>query len=72
LVEEKDHLLTQDDCSGAYVSFCRKIGWLPLASTKACPIIEDEIMREFGLSRRNDIKGSNGKDQRGWKGIKVK
>jgi P4 family phage/plasmid primase-like protien len=72
LVEEKDCLLTQDDCSGSYVLFCKGIGWLPLASTKACPIIEEEIMRQFGLNRRNDIKGSNGKDQRGWKGIKVK
>jgi len=72
LIQEQDHLLTLDDCFGAYVAFCKQLGWYPTQSTKANPIIEDDIMRQYGISRRNDIPGKNGKDQRGWKGIKLK
>ena len=62
----------QDDCFGHYVAFCKKLDWCPTASRKANPIIEDEIMRQFGLSQKHDIPNSLGKAQRGWKGLKVK
>ena len=72
LIVDKDLPLTQDDCFDGYLAFCKQLGWYPVASTKANPLIEEEIMRHFGINCRHDIRGSNGKDQRGWKGIKVK
>jgi phage/plasmid-associated DNA primase len=72
LAVEKDCLLTQEECFESYLVFCKNIGWYPVPCTKANPIIEDAIMRQYGINCRHDIRGSNGKDQRGWKGIKVK
>ena len=63
--------LTQEDCFGSYVKYCQTLGWTPFARTSANSIIENLIMREYAISQRNDIPGSNGKAQRGWKGVKV-
>jgi P4 family phage/plasmid primase-like protien len=71
---EKDEnaTLTQEDCFGYYVEYCKKLEWTPLPRTTANPIIENQIMRHYAISQRNDIKGSIGTAQRGWKGIRVK
>ena len=31
LIEEPDCLLTLDDCFGAYIAFCKTLGWLPMS-----------------------------------------
>jgi phage/plasmid-associated DNA primase len=64
--------LTQDDCFNHYLAYCRKREWTPIVKPKANTLIERQIMYLFAAGQRNDIKGTNGKDQRGWKGIKVK
>lgn len=72
LVQEKECSLKLDDCFERYVSYCKELGWKPLQYTKAMPIIDDEIMRQFGLNQRHDIPDKHDKGQRGWKGLKVK
>lgn len=72
LIYENDRSITQEDCFQHYVAFCKENDWCPMGSSKANPKIEEEIMREFGLTRRNDIVGANGTAQRGWKGISCK
>lgn len=71
---EKDETatLTQEDCFGYYVAYCKKLEWTPLPRTIANPIIENQLMRHFTVGQRNDIKGPTGTAQRGWKGIRVK
>lgn len=72
LVEENDASLVLDDCHASYLTFCKSLNWYPMTSKKVNPIIEDEIMRQFGLNIRHDIPSRNGTAQRGWKGVKVK
>lgn len=72
LVKSENSLLTQDDCFNSYLEYCKIREWTPMPKPKANGIIENQIMLHFTCGLRNDIKGSNGKDQRGWKGIKVK
>jgi hypothetical protein len=71
LVKDENNRLTQDDCFEYYLEFCKKREWTPFARTTANSIIENQIMRQFAVSQRNDIPGLNGKAQRGWKGVKV-
>ena len=71
IVKDCNNTITQDDCYGAYVKYCQKLDWTPLQRSAANHKIEQQIMRQFGVNQRNDIRGSNGKDQRGWKGVKV-
>ena len=72
LVRDESSILTTSDCFNTYSTYCKNRKWLPLDSRDASKLITQAIAVEFGLSQRNDIRGSNGKDQRGWKGIKVK
>lgn len=71
---EKDEnaTLTQEDCFGFYIEYCKTLDWTPLPRTTANSIIESQIMHHFAIGQRNDIKGSTGTAQRGWKGLKIK
>jgi putative DNA primase/helicase len=72
LVKDDNSLLTQDDCFNRYLEYCKARDWTPMPKPKANQIIENQIMFLFAIGQRNDIRGTNGKDQRGWKGLKVK
>jgi P4 family phage/plasmid primase-like protien len=64
--------LTQEDCFGYYVEFCKKRDWQPIPRIKFSSIIENQIMKLFAIGLRKDIIGANGKDQRGFKDISIK
>jgi putative DNA primase/helicase len=61
--------LTVQDCYAAYVEFCNQHGWTALTRNRFTPAITDEVVRQFGITSRNDILDSNQKSQRGWKGL---
>jgi phage/plasmid-associated DNA primase len=61
--------LTVSDCFGAYVEFCTQRGWTALTKNKFGALIGDVAVRQFGLTQRHDIRGADGKPQRGWRGI---
>ena len=61
--------LTVDQVYERFSDYCVRRGWDTLAKAHFSTSIEDAVRREFGISRRNDIPGTNGKSQRGWKGI---
>jgi P4 family phage/plasmid primase-like protien len=72
LEQDENSELTWNDCFAAYVAFCKERNWTPLARGKASNPIEKSIITNFGLSQRNDIVGPTGRDQRGWKGLRIK
>jgi putative DNA primase/helicase len=53
----------------AYVGFCNERGWTAMPKKKFGTVIADTVTRLFGLTVRHDIQDSNGKPQRGWKGL---
>ena len=63
--------LTVPDCFAAYVEFCNQHGWTALTRNRFTPAITDEVVRQFGITSRNDILDTNQKSQRGWKGLSL-
>ena len=61
--------LTVPDCFTAYVEYCTQRGWTALPKNKFGALIGDEVVRQFGVTTRHDIRGADGKAQRGWRGI---
>jgi putative DNA primase/helicase len=72
LVKDANAQLTNAACLTAYVEFCTEHDWTPLSKTKFGARIFDAIAREYGIASRNDIPDATGKDQRGWKGIRLR
>ncbi len=72
LVRDAEGQLTVPDCFSAYVEFCNQHGWTALTKNKFGSLIGDVVVRQFGITTRNDIHEGNGKAQRGWKGIRRK
>ena len=61
--------MTVDACYERFAAYCVKRGWDTITKAQFSGLVEDAIRREFGLPRRNDIPGTNGQAQRGWKGL---
>ena len=70
LARDADGQLTVPDCFSAYVEFCNHHGWTALTKNKFGSLIGDVVVRQFGITARNDIRDGSGKSQRGWKGIR--
>jgi hypothetical protein len=62
--------LTVPDCFTAYVEFCHQRGWAALTKNQFGSLIDGVVVRQFGITSRNDIRDASGKAQRGWKGIR--
>jgi P4 family phage/plasmid primase-like protien len=69
LTRDADGQLTVPDCFSAYVEYCNQHGWTALTKNKFGSLIGDVVVRQFGITARNDIRDGSGKAQRGWKGI---
>jgi P4 family phage/plasmid primase-like protien len=69
LSREPNENLTLPDCYAAYVDFCTARGWLALSRNKFTAEVKDKVVRQFGLTTRNDISDNRGKHQIGWKGL---
>jgi putative DNA primase/helicase len=63
--------LTVQDCYAAYVEFCNQHGWTALTRNRFTPAIIEDVVRQFGITPRNDILDPNQKSQRGWKGLSL-
>ena len=61
--------LTLPDCFAAYVEYCTERGWTARTRNKFSSAIKDEVVRQFGITSRNDILDHHGKQQHGWKGL---
>jgi phage/plasmid-associated DNA primase len=61
--------LTVADCFIAYVEFCTERGWKALTRNRYGSAMPDEVIRQFGLTVRHDIKDDDDKPQRGWRGL---
>jgi P4 family phage/plasmid primase-like protien len=70
LTRDAEGQLTVPDCFTAYVEFCTGRGWTALTKNKFGSLIGDVVVRQFGITARNDIRDGSGKAQRGWKGIR--
>jgi P4 family phage/plasmid primase-like protien len=70
LMRDANGQLTVPDCFAAYVEFCNQHGWTALTKNKFGSLIGDVVVRQFGITARNDIQDASGKAQRGWKGIR--
>src|SRR5262249_18423195 len=64
--------LTVSDCFSAYVTFCNERCWNALTRRKFGDDISAAVTRGFGLLQRHDVRGSTGKGQRGWNGLRVR
>ena len=71
LVRDDEGELTVDDCFAAYVDFCNKRGWSALTKNTFSRKIGDAVVRAHGRTVHHDIKDSNGKAQRGWRGLRL-
>ena len=71
LARDAEEQLTVADCYAAYVEFCNDHGWRALTKNKFGAVIGDTVVRQFGITTRNDIPDSKDKEQRGWKGIRL-
>ena len=70
LTKDGTESLTVAQCYEGYVQFCNDRGWTAMARKKFSNSICDTVTRLFGLTVRNDITDTNGKAQRGWKGLR--
>jgi putative DNA primase/helicase len=71
LVRDAVGQLTVTDCFTAYVEFCNQHGRSALTKNKFGSLIGDAMVRQFGVAMSHDIPDSNGKPQRGWRGLKL-
>jgi P4 family phage/plasmid primase-like protien len=71
LMRDPGEQLTVADCYAAYVAFCNEHGWRALTRNKFGVVIGDTIVHQFGITIRHDIPDADGKEQRGWKGIRL-
>ena len=63
--------LTVADCYAGYIDFCTERGWRALTRNKFSVVIADTVVHQFGVTTRHDIPDERGKEQRGWKGIRL-
>jgi P4 family phage/plasmid primase-like protien len=64
--------MTSTDAFGAYSDFCMDNGWNPVDRYEFGRECMEVVQRLFRLSTRHDIKGQDGKKQRGWKGLRLR
>jgi P4 family phage/plasmid primase-like protien len=64
--------MTITEAFAAYSDFCGDRGWTGLSRNLFGRDCQDIVQRLFRVGIRHDIKGEDGKKQRGWKGFRVR
>ena len=64
-------LLTINDAYQAYVDFCTDLGWTAITRNQFGRRIPDAVVQAYSIAPRRDIRIGTGKDQQGWKGLKL-
>jgi putative DNA primase/helicase len=72
LVRDSASSVTVTEVFEAYTADCHQRGRTPLNRKAFTPQLSDWVARQFGLCIRNDIVNASGKNQRGWRGIRLK
>lgn len=63
--------LTITDAFAAYADYCADRGWTGLSRNLFGRDCQEAAQRLFRATTRHDIKGTDGKKQRGWKGFRL-
>jgi len=71
LTRTEGEQLTVEDCFAAYVEFCTERGWKALSRNQFGSVINDAVVRAYGLTSRHDIRDDSGRAQRGWSGLQL-
>jgi putative DNA primase/helicase len=64
--------ITKADLYSAYAEFCESRVWIPLPKNRFGRLSTEAIAQTFGLALRGDIKGPDGKQNDGWKNLRLK
>jgi phage/plasmid-associated DNA primase len=71
LADGNNEGLTITDAFAAYSDFCMDRGWTGLSRNLFGRDCQEVAQRLFRVTVRHDIKGTDGKKQRGWKGVRL-
>ncbi|HXB57988.1 MAG TPA: hypothetical protein VNU95_00380 [Candidatus Acidoferrales bacterium] len=64
--------MTKSEAYAAYVEFCDRRGWLAMTRNRFGKVIVEAVAQIFGLAVRGDVKGADGKQNDGWKSLRLK
>lgn len=64
--------MTKAEVYTAYVGFCDRHGWVAMNKNKFGKIGAEAITQIFGLTIRGDIKSPDGRENDGWKNLRLK
>jgi phage/plasmid-associated DNA primase len=64
--------MTKAEVYSAYLEYTEKRGWRAMSKNRFGALAPDVIAQELGLSVRGDIRGSDGKQNDGWKNLRLK
>lgn len=64
--------MTKAEVFSAYVDYCERREWIPLPKPRFGKLGPEVIAQLFGLSVRGDIVGPDGKQNDGWKFLRLK
>lgn len=64
--------MTKAEVYSAYVEFCDRRGWVAMTKNKFGKIGADAITQIFALALRGDIHSTGGKQNDGWKNLRLK
>jgi len=64
--------ITKLEVFTAYTEYCEKRGWIPMHRNRFGALGSTAILELFTLSVRGDIKGPDGKQNDGWKYLRLK
>jgi P4 family phage/plasmid primase-like protien len=71
LAKESNATLTLNDSFAAYLDFCNDRGWEAISRNRFGRLIPDAVVQEHRVILRRDIKDGAGKEQQGWKGLRL-
>lgn len=68
---QPDKLLSVGECYDGFAGFCKNNGVEPVARKAFKQLVVEIIKEEFALGFRTDLKNTDGRYLRGWKGLTV-
>jgi hypothetical protein len=64
--------MTKAEVYSAYLEYVDKRGWRAMSKNRFGSVCADVIAQELGLTVRGDIIGKDGKQNDGWKNLRLK
>ena len=66
------HGISKADVYSAFLEFCDRRGWIAMNKNRFGKLGAEAIAQTYGLAVRNDIESGNGKQNDGWKSLRLK